>query len=76
MTKEEIYARMADREFEDGKPCAELYDRVYHARRRLAERTAIDFEDGDLLEIIESMEKIAKLCGLAMYDQGVRYAAQ
>lgn len=76
MTKEEIYARTVDREFEDGKPCAELYGKVYDARLRLAERTGVGFEDRDLLEIIESLEKIAKLCALAMYDQGVRNAAQ
>lgn len=76
MTKEEIYARTVDREFEDGKPCAALYGRVYDARLRLAERTGIGFEDPNVLEIIESMEKIAKLYALAMYDQGARHAAQ
>lgn len=84
MTKEEIYACMTTQhvhpnpgiecEFDDGKPCSELYGKVYDARLRLAERTSIGFEDQDLLEIIESMEKIARLFALKMYDYGVQQA--
>lgn len=83
MTKEEIYERMTIQfvyphpeipcEFDDGKPCAELYGKVYDARLRLSERTGIDFEDRDLMEIIESLEKIGALCALKMYDYGVQY---
>ena len=57
MTKEEIYDYMTvgfvvpgaviPYEFEDGKPCMELYGRVCDARERICERTGIDFEDRD-----------------------------
>ena len=83
MTKEQIYERMTVRlvrsdpdipcEFDEGKPCEALYGRVCDARLRLAERTGIGFEDRDLLEIIESLEEIGKLCALRMYDYGARY---
>lgn len=86
MTKEEIYEHMIGQhihphpeiecEFDEGKPCSKLYGNVYAARLRLAKRTGISFEDRDLLEIVESLEKIAELCALKMYDYGVRYAAQ
>lgn len=83
MTKEEIYERMITEyvvpdpeipcEFEDGKPCSELYGKVYDARERISERTGIDFEDRDLMEIVESLEEIAKICSLKMFDYGVKY---
>lgn len=83
MTKEEIYERMTVHfivpdpvipcEFDDGKPCSELYGRVCDARLRIAERTGIDFEDRDLLEIVECMEKIAEICALKMFDYGARF---
>lgn len=83
MTKEEIYERMTIQfthpdpvipcEFDDGKPCAELYSKVCDARLRLAERTGIDFEDRDVLTIIEGLEKIAEICALKMYDYAVKY---
>lgn len=86
MSKEEIYERMTIQfvqpdpeipcEFDDGKPCAELYNKVCDARLRLSERTGIDFEDYDLLEIIRYMEEIAKLCSLQMYDYGVRHGVR
>ena len=83
MTKEEIYDYMTvgfvvpgaviPYEFEDGKPCMELYGRVCDARERICERTGIDFEDRDLLEMVECMEEIAKICALKMYDYGVKF---
>lgn len=83
MTKEGIYERMTIHfvhpdpeipyEFDEGKPCEELYGKVCDARLRLAERTGIDFEDRDVLEIVECMEKIAEICALKMYDYGVQY---
>lgn len=83
MTKEQIYERMAVQftepdpeipcEFDEGKPCEELYGRVCDARLRLSERTGIGFEDRDVLEIIESLEEIGKICALKMYDYGARY---
>lgn len=86
MSKEEVYERMTVElvqpdpevpcEFDDGKPCAELYGQVCDARLRLSKRTGIDFEDRDLLEIVSCMEEISRLCALKMFDYGVRYAAQ
>lgn len=83
MTKEQIYERMTVHfidpdpeipcEFDEGKPCEALYGRVCDARLRLAERTGIGFEDRDVLEIIESLEEIGKICALKMFDYGVRY---
>lgn len=83
MTKEEIYDYMTINfvepspdipfEFEEGSPCMELYGRTCNARMRIAARTGLDFEDRDLLEIVECMEEIAKICGLKMYEYGVKY---
>ena len=83
MTKEQIYERMTIQlvrpdpeipcEFDEGKPCEELYGRVCDARLRLSERTGIGFEDRDLLDIIEGLEEIGKLCALKMFDYGGRY---
>lgn len=76
MTKEEIYDQMSgvrynvENEFVDGTQCSMLYQKVCDARLRLSERTGIDFEDRDLLEIIESLEQIGKICALKMFDYG------
>lgn len=76
VTKEEIYDQMTgvrynvENEFLDGTPCSKLYKKVCDARLRLAERTGIDFEDRDILEIIESLEKIGRICALKMFDYG------
>ena len=48
--------------FTDGSPCDVLYSRVTAARERLAHRTGISFEDHDLLDIITSLEEIARRC--------------
>ena len=83
MTKEQIYECMTVQfvtpdpeipcEFDDGKPCALLYEKVSDARERIAERTGIDFEDRDLLAMVEGMEEIGKICGLKMYEYGAAY---
>lgn len=79
MTKQEIYDQIigsvcnVENEFADGKPCSELYGRVYDARLRLSERTGIDFEDPDLMEIVESLEEITRICSLKMFDYGKLY---
>lgn len=76
MTKEEIYDQMTgvrysvENEFADGTQCSMLYQKVCDARLRLSERTGIDFEDRDLLEMIESLEEIGKICALKMFDYG------
>ena len=84
MTKEQIYERMTVQlvhpdpeipcEFDEGKPCDKLYEKVTDARLRLCERTGIGFEDRDLLDIIEGLEEIGKYCALKMFDYGGRYS--
>ena len=84
MTKEKIYERMTVQlvhpdpeipcEFDDGKPCDVLYEKVSAARLRLCDRLGLDFEDRDLLTIIEGLEEIGKICALKMFDYGARYA--
>lgn len=83
MTKEEIYDRMTMQytlpdpavpcEFDDGRPCAELYGKVYNARLRIAERTGLDFEDRDIMEIVENLEEIGKVLALRMFDYGEKF---
>lgn len=80
MTKEQIYERMTVQlvhpdqeipcEFDGGKPCGKLYGQVCEARLRLCERTGLDFEDRDLLALIEGLEEIGRLCALKMFDYG------
>ena len=84
MTKEQIYERMTIQlvrpdpeipcEFDEGKPCDRLYGQVTDARLRLCQRTGLDFEDRDLLDIIEGLEEIGKFCALKMFDYSRRYA--
>lgn len=85
MTKEQIYERMTVEfvtpdpdipcAFGEGQPCAELYDQVSTARERIADRTGLDFEDADLLAMVEGMEKIARILALKMYEYGARFGA-
>ena len=73
MTRIDIYRQMTGQyvpivnEYGDGKACDELYGQVTDARERICARTGLDFEDRDILEIIESMEKICEICSLKMY---------
>ena len=81
MTKEQIYERMTVQlvtpdpeipcEFDNGKPCALLYEKVSQARERIAVRTGLDFEDRDLLDMVEGMEEIGKVLALKMFEYGV-----
>lgn len=83
MTKEQIYEYMTVQlvvsnpeipcEFDDGKPCALLYDEVCGARERIAERTGLDFEDRDLMTMVEGLEEIGKQLALKMYEYGAAY---
>lgn len=76
VTKQEIYDQVigarynVENEFADGKRCSQLYGKVTCARLRLSERTGIDFEDRDVMDIIESLEEIGKICALKMFDYG------
>lgn len=45
------------------------------ARERVAERTGLDFEDADLLAIVENTEEIGKVLALKMYGYGARFGA-
>lgn len=84
MTKEQIYERMTVQlvqpdpempcEFDEGKPCDRLYEKVTAARLRLCARTGLDFEDRDLLDLIEGLEEIGKHCALKMFEYGKRYS--
>ena len=86
MTKEQIYERMTVEfvtpdpeipcEFDDGQPCDLLYGKVCDARMRISERTGIDFEDRDLLAMVEGMEEIGKVLALKMYEYGVRFGGE
>ena len=82
MTKEEIYSQMRGQytvptpipcEFEEGKPCWTLYSRVCDARERISRRTGIGFEDRDMMEIVEGLEEIGRLCALKMYEYGAKF---
>lgn len=83
MTKEQIYECMTVQlvtpdpevpcEFDEGKPCVLLYEKVCMARERIAQRAGLDFEDRDLLAMVEGMEEIGKHCGLKMFDYGTRF---
>lgn len=48
--------------FTEGSPCDKLYDAVIRARLSLAQRTGINFEDHDLLEIMACLEEIGRHC--------------
>lgn len=83
MTKEQIYEHMTVQfvtpdpetpcEFDEGKPCDLLYQKVCEARERIAQRTGIDFEDRDLLAMVEGLEEIGKVLALKMFEYGVAY---
>lgn len=84
MTKEQIYERMTVQfvtpdtvipcEFDEGKPCDLLYQQVCEARARIAERTGLDFEDHDLLAMVEGLEEIGKVLAMKMFEYGTAYA--
>ena len=57
-------------EFEEGKECALLYDRIDAARHRLCQRLGMEFEDGDLVEILNCEEAICKQVACKMYEYG------
>lgn len=62
-------SKMVENEYEDGKPCSELYSRVYDANVRLCERLGVD-EDKDVDIVIDSMNEIARILAMKMYDYG------
>lgn len=60
---------LVEDEFAEGKECCRLYEEVYGAKLRLCERLGAN-EDKDVEIIISSMEEIARLLSLKMYDYG------
>lgn len=62
-------SKIVEDEYADGKPCAELYGRVYDAKVRLCERLGVD-EDEDVETIINCMNDIAHILAMKMYDYG------
>ena len=62
-------SRIVEDEFAEGKPCAELYGRVYEANRKLCERLGVD-EDKDVETIINCMNDISRILAMKMYDYG------
>lgn len=62
-------SEVVEDEFLEGKPCAELYGRVYDAHLRLCERLGVD-EDEDIETIINCMNDITRILAMKMYDYG------
>ena len=62
-------SKIVEDEFAEGKPCAELYRRVYEANRRLCQRLGVD-EDKDVETIINCMNDISCILAMKMYDYG------
>lgn len=60
-------------EFDEGRACGKLYDRVYDAKIRLNERLKQD-EDSDVEEIINCMSSISKILAMKMYQYGMAAA--
>ena len=47
-----------------------LVETIYQHRMKLCARAGLDFEDADLEGIVSAYEKLNRLCGETMYDQG------
>lgn len=58
--------------FAEGAACDRLYDCVTRARLRLMQRTGLDFEDQDLLDIIHGLEEIGRRCAFQAADYLLR----
>lgn len=56
-------------EFAEGKECFHLYEKAYLAKQNLCRRLGED-EDKDIEILISSMENIARLLSLKMYEYG------
>lgn len=53
-----------------------LVETIYQRRLGLCARAGLDFEDSDLEAIITAYEKLNRLCGELMYNQGWHDANQ
>ena len=56
-------------EFAEGKECSQLYESAYLAKQNLCRRLGKD-EDNDIETLISSMENIARLLSMKMYEYG------
>ena len=56
-------------EFADGKECSQLYETAYLAKQNLCRRLGKD-EDHDIETLVSSMENIARLLSMQMYEYG------
>lgn len=54
-------------EFGDGKECSQLYERAYLAKQNLCRRLG---KDNDIEMLISSMEQIARLLSMKMFEYG------
>lgn len=58
-----------ENEFAEGTECSQLYERAYLAKQNLCRRLGKD-EDDDIEILISSMENIARLLSMKMYEYG------
>lgn len=56
-------------EFSEGKECSQLYEKAYHAKQNLCKKLGKE-EDNDIEILISSMENIARLLSMKMYEYG------
>ena len=56
-------------EFAEGKECSQLYEKAYHAKQNLCKKLGKE-EDNDIEILISSMENIARLLSMKMYEYG------
>lgn len=74
MTKMDIYRQMTGQyvpiknEFADGTPCDRLFEQATLARERICRRAGFELDDPDIMELIESLEKIREIFALKMYS--------
>ena len=54
----------------------QIYERMTVQFVTPAERTGIDFEDRDLLAMVEGLEEIGKVLALKMFEYGVRFGGK
>ncbi len=62
--------------FADGMPCAELYEEVYNANRRICERLGDVDEDEDVELIVSNLLRIADIQSAEMFRCGWKFAKE
>ena len=67
-----VYEGMdAENEFQEGRECAVLYEKVYQARLRLSQKLGRD-EDPDVEAVVNGMNDIGRILAYRMYEYGSR----